>query len=90
MRCIPGLPRYDRRMITKRPWFGPKRYFGWGWTPVTWEGWAVTAIFLVIVIAGRVHFGAGLPGFVSIFLCLAVYLGIIVLTGTRPGGPNSS
>jgi hypothetical protein len=76
-------------MITKRPWFGPKRYFGWGWTPVSWEGWAVTALFLVVVISCRLHFGAGWPGVVSIILCLAVYVGIIGLTGTRPGGPDS-
>lgn len=25
---------------TKRYWFKRKRY-GWGWTPVTWQGWAV-------------------------------------------------
>ena len=31
-------------------WFVPKRY-GYGATPVTWEGWVVVAIFLAIVIA---------------------------------------
>jgi hypothetical protein len=74
-------------MITKRPWFGPKRYVGWGWTPVSWEGWAVTAIFAVAAIAGRAHFGPGMPGVVAIGVCLTAYLGIIVLTGTKPGGP---
>ena len=29
-------------MITKHPWFGPKTGMGWGWTPVTWQGWLVT------------------------------------------------
>lgn len=30
-------------------WFRPKT-FGFGWTPVTWEGWAVTlgAVLLVV------------------------------------------
>jgi hypothetical protein len=31
-------------------WFVPKQY-GYGATPVTWEGWVVAAIFLAIVIA---------------------------------------
>lgn len=35
-------------------WFKRKLY-GWGWTPVTWQGWAVTGGFvvLVMVIASR-------------------------------------
>jgi hypothetical protein len=33
------------------PWFGPKR-IGWGWRPVTWQGWLITvaipvAVFLI-------------------------------------------
>lgn len=37
----------------KRGWFGP-RQFGWGASPVTWEGWAVTGVFLLslVVITG--------------------------------------
>jgi hypothetical protein len=31
-------------------WFVPKRY-GYGATPVTWEGWVVVAIFVAIVAA---------------------------------------
>ena len=35
-----------------RYWFPAKRY-GWGWgIPATWEGWAVLAGFLALVIAG--------------------------------------
>jgi hypothetical protein len=37
-------------------WFPAKRY-GWGWgPPVTWQGWAVFAAFLVLVLAGVVAF----------------------------------
>ena len=31
-------------------WFVPRQY-GYGATPVTWEGWLVAAIFVAIVIA---------------------------------------
>jgi hypothetical protein len=29
-------------------WFKPKRY-GYGTTPSTWEGWAVTAVYCLII-----------------------------------------
>lgn len=32
-------------MSLARPWFVRKRY-GWGWTPVTWQGWLFLFIFL--------------------------------------------
>lgn len=37
----------------KRVWFGP-RQVGWGASPVSWEGWAVTGVFAVsmVLIAG--------------------------------------
>ena len=31
-------------------WFVPKR-FGWGATPVTWQGWAVTLGFTAAIVA---------------------------------------
>ncbi len=31
-------------------WFKRKRY-GWGWYPVTWQGWLVIVDFVVLVIA---------------------------------------
>lgn len=33
----------------RRAWFGPKR-IGWGVRPQTWQGWAVTALFVIIVV----------------------------------------
>jgi hypothetical protein len=29
-------------------WFKRKKY-GWGWTPSTWQGWLVIAIYLALV-----------------------------------------
>lgn len=31
-------------------WFKNKIY-GWGWTPVTWQGWAVTLGYVVLITA---------------------------------------
>ena len=36
----------------KKLWFKAKHY-GWGWYPVTWEGWAATAIFVILLIIGE-------------------------------------
>lgn len=30
-------------------WFKRRRY-GYGWTPVTWQGWSVVAVFLAVVV----------------------------------------
>ncbi len=32
-----------------RFWFGPKR-LGWGYSPRTWEGWAVIGLFVAACI----------------------------------------
>jgi hypothetical protein len=31
-------------------WF-KARLYGWGWTPVRWQGWAVLGVYLVAVVA---------------------------------------
>jgi ABC-type transport system involved in cytochrome bd biosynthesis fused ATPase/permease subunit len=33
----------------KTLWFKCKSY-GWGWTPATWQGWAITIAYTVILI----------------------------------------
>ncbi len=36
----------------KRYWF-PALQFGWGWgVPITWEGWIVFTVFIVLLVAG--------------------------------------
>jgi hypothetical protein len=30
-------------------WFKRKLY-GWGWTPATWQGWAVTLFYIILVL----------------------------------------
>lgn len=37
-------------MIVKRGWFGPKR-IGWGASPVRWQGWAATGVFVFAMLA---------------------------------------
>ena len=70
--------------LVDRPWFGPRR-FGWGWTPVTWQGWVVTLVF----VAAMVLCAFLLPGTVAKVVADVVLIVLLVvvcaLTGTRPG-----
>jgi hypothetical protein len=36
--------------MTARYWFRPKR-FGYGATPITWEGWLVTFVSALLIVA---------------------------------------
>lgn len=36
-------------MENKKLWFRAKQY-GWGWTPVTWQGWAITILYIIPII----------------------------------------
>ncbi len=33
--------------MQEKLWFKAKRY-GWGWTPVTWQGWVSILVFVVL------------------------------------------
>lgn len=71
-------------LIGEQPWFGPRRG-GWGWSPVTWQGWAVIAFVLVAVLGATVaRNGIALAGSVAVLPLLML---LIVLKGTSPGGP---
>jgi hypothetical protein len=50
--------------MSGRLWFRAKRY-GWGWTPATWEGWAVMAVYVVIVIAWEIYLARDQQAFVG-------------------------
>lgn len=58
-------------------WFKRRRY-GFGWIPVTWQGWAVLGVYLVVVIGGATTL-VGVPeanqarelGFFLTFVALA-------------------
>ena len=70
--------------VPKQYWFKRKR-FGWGWTPVTWQGWAVIALFTIFVL-----FGVGLAKDADIaagILCWIAAL-VILTAGSLLRGPK--
>lgn len=36
-------------IMEKRLWFKAKRY-GWGWTPIAWEGWLAITVYVVLFV----------------------------------------
>ena len=72
-------------MITKHPWFGPKKYIGWGWRPISWEGWAVTGVWLLALFAAHLWLGPTVA-FTTVAIGLVILLlAICWLTGLPPG-----
>ena len=45
----------DRMRDVPHYWFKRRRY-GYGWIPVTWQGWLALAIYLVVVVGGAFVF----------------------------------
>lgn len=76
-------------MTTKPLWFTRKRY-GWGWTPVTWQGWAVVAGYVAFVASGAFLFlrdeygGQGVLAFLVWTLGYTLWL----VSVTRQHGPT--
>lgn len=72
---------------TRESWFGPKSYVGWGWRPLTWQGWLVTLGFVILVI-GALRISPG-TRVLDVVAALLVFCLVVLLTGDPPGGPRS-
>jgi hypothetical protein len=72
-------------MITKHPWFGPKMGVGWGWSPVSWEGWLATGICAVIIVGGLLVYGRTPTGMYVVVGAVAALIVVCLITGTAPG-----
>lgn len=71
-------------------WFKAK-WFGWGWTPVTRQGWIITAFYiaLVIVLSSRIDENAAfgeifLPFVLPVLVATAVFIYIAYKRGEKP------
>jgi ABC-2 type transport system ATP-binding protein len=65
-----------------RPWFR-RRSLGFGWRPVSWQGWAVTLVAVVLVIGVLALLHASPERIPLVILILAVYAVVALLTGGR-------
>lgn len=72
-------------MDNRREWFAPKR-FGYGASfPIAWQGWAVVAVYGVIV-AGAAHLLRESPLAVAGIVIPATALMIFITARTTRGG----
>ncbi len=67
-------------LIGRKPWFGPRR-FGWGLSPVSTEGWLLTALAIAVSVAAKKEGRETLRNRVMPALVI-----VILLKGTSPGG----
>jgi hypothetical protein len=75
--------------ITSTAWFGPKRGLGWGWTPTSWQGWLVSLMWVVALVAGALVLALGGNAVVMLIfeaLAIALFFVVVALTGDPPGG----
>lgn len=63
----------------RRLWFRAK-YYGWGWYPVTWEGWVVLLTYILYV----VDRSAESKKLFEIFFATILLIIICYLTGEKP------
>lgn len=65
-------------------WFGPRGWGGWGWQPVSWEGWVVTGAAAALIVAVLARWGEDRAGGPVIAVASAL-IAICILKGTSPG-----
>ena len=72
-------------LVGERAWFGPRR-LGWGLSPISPEGWAVTvaAVAASVAIKRREDLPTWVPA-----LIMAPFVILFFLKGTSPGGPRA-
>jgi hypothetical protein len=75
----------------KKLWFVRKTY-GWGWTPVTWQGWLIIVVYTIGILKifknvdSQSHSGSDtLIGFALPFIILtSLLIAICYLKGEKP------
>ncbi len=74
--------------VTKVAWFGPKKYIGWGWSVRSWQGWVVSLVFAVGLVAA-LTFLSSAGRYIAGSALVVAFLALVLLTGDPPGGPRS-
>jgi len=70
--------------MSDKIWFKQKSY-GWGWTPVTWQGWVVTAVWAVLFFISIKTFDhEWLKNTLVIFVITALLIFICYKKGEKP------
>ena len=71
------------KRITKKAWFG-KKLLGWGYRPISLEGWVVTVVFIMAIIADITYNKRTATGYAILAVILVIFYIIAYLTGDSP------
>ncbi len=63
----------------KRGWFGPK-IIGWGASPASWEGWAVTGVFIMALVVSGILFQDKPWAWAPMLTLIAAFLAVVART----------
>lgn len=71
-------------------WF-KRKILGWGWTPATWEGWLVTAVFTFLIVGNAVRFEysvqAGQEDITFFLMQTVALIALLIVVAWRTGEP---
>ena len=65
-------------------WFGPK-VFGWGWRPVSWQGYLITLLLLIVLVAVFIYVPNKHEKLLLDGATLGAFCIIAYLTSGKPG-----
>lgn len=65
-------------------WFAPKRY-GFGAMPISWQGWALTIGFVVLLALGRILLRHSVAAYLS-FAAILTTIFLVICARTTRGG----
>lgn len=72
----------------KKYWFKNKS-FGYGWTPATWEGWVVMAVYALCLFGGVLFLGSDVVerDLVNLFFFIGALTFLLLVIVWRTGEP---
>ena len=76
-----------RPLLGHKAWFGPRR-IGWGLSPISAEGWAVTLVAVVAVICVATLTRHTRHAWWAALVVVALLI-VVLLKGTSPGGSRA-
>ena len=76
-------------LMTKKMYWSKRKRYGYGWTPVTWQGWTTVGIWLVFVLGATLIIDESSPntGWVFVSLVFLSTIPLIIIsykTGPKP------
>jgi hypothetical protein len=70
--------------ITKKAWFD-KKLIGRGYRPISLEGWVVTIVFIIAIIADMTYNKRTTTGYAILAVTVVIFFIIAYLNGDSPG-----